>query len=143
MTNRRRSEDGSAVVEFVFLVVILLIPLIYLVLTVARLQAASFAVSTAAREAGRAFVTAPRHVSPQARAEAAAELAYADHGLDGGRVTIRCAADPCLSPDARIEVQAAVDVPLPLLPAFLSDAWPLTVRVDGSYGATVDRFRER
>ncbi|WP_240322564.1 pilus assembly protein [Austwickia chelonae] len=141
--NGRRGEEGSAVVEFVFLGVLLLIPLIYLVLTVARLQAASFAVSTASREAGRAFVTAPKQVSPQARAETAARMAYADHGFDSGKVTVRCAANPCLTPDARIEVHAAVDVPLPLLPAFLSDAWPLTVRVDGSYGATVDRFRER
>ena len=54
---RDPGEEGSAVVEFVALAVLLLIPIIYLILTVGRLQAASYAVSTAAREAARAYVT--------------------------------------------------------------------------------------
>ena len=54
---RHSGEQGSAVVEFVTLGVLLLVPLIYLVLTVARIQAGAYAVSMAAREAGRAFVT--------------------------------------------------------------------------------------
>ena len=52
-------ERGSAVVEFVVLGVLMLVPLIYLVMMMARLQAGSFAVSQAAREAGRAYVTSP------------------------------------------------------------------------------------
>ena len=51
-------EEGSAIVEFVFLAVLLLIPLIYLTMMIARVQAGSYAVAHAAREAGRAFVTA-------------------------------------------------------------------------------------
>ena len=42
-------------VEFVFLAVVLLVPLVYLVITVARIQAGSLAVEQAAREASRAF----------------------------------------------------------------------------------------
>lgn len=138
----RGPQDGSAVVEFVFLAVLLLIPTTYLVITVARLQAASYAVSTAAREAGRAYVTAPDGASPQARAQTAADLAFDDHGFDAGRIAVRCAATPCLTPEARVDVDAAVDVPLPLIPAFLADALPATIRIEGTYGVTVDRFRE-
>ena len=43
-------ERGSAVVEFVVLGVLMLVPLIYLVMMMARLQAGSFAVTQAARE---------------------------------------------------------------------------------------------
>jgi Flp pilus assembly protein TadG len=139
---RVAGEEGAALIEFIVLAVVLLIPTIYLVLTVGRLQAASYAVSTAAREAGRAYVTAPRGSSPQARADAAARLAFADHGFDTGRIAVRCAADPCLTPEARVDVDATVDVPLPLVPAFLADAVPTTIRIEGGYGVTVDRFRE-
>ncbi len=45
-----RRDRGRAVVEFVFLGVLLLVPLIYLVMVIGRIQAAAFAVSTAARE---------------------------------------------------------------------------------------------
>lgn len=138
---RAAGESGSAVVEFVFLAVLLLIPVVYLILTLGRVQAASYAVSTAAREAGRAYVTTPTGAAPRARAEAAANLAYADQGFDSGRIRVRCAADPCLTPEARIEVDAEIDVPLPLVPAFLADAIPASVRVSGTYAVTVDRFR--
>ena len=43
-------DEGSAVVEFVFLGVLLLVPLIYLTLMVARVQAGSYAVAQAAPE---------------------------------------------------------------------------------------------
>lgn len=138
---REDGEDGTAVIEFVFLAVLLLIPLVYLVLTLGRLQAASYAVSTAAREGGRAFVTAPAGASPQARADAAAALAFADHGFEGGSVQVRCAASPCLTPDARVDVEAGVDVPLPLVPALVADVIPTRVRISGGYAVTVDRFR--
>ena len=38
----RRRDEGRAIVEFIFLGMLLLLPLVYLVLTAARLQAASF-----------------------------------------------------------------------------------------------------
>ena len=55
---RLTDEGGTAVIEFVWLAVLLLIPLIYLILCLARVQAGSYAVTQGAREAARAFVTA-------------------------------------------------------------------------------------
>ena len=54
---RTSGEQGSALVEFVFLAVLMMVPLIYLVMVLARLQAGSYAASAAVREAGRAYVT--------------------------------------------------------------------------------------
>lgn len=129
-------------VEFVFLGVVLLVPVIYLILTTARLQGASYAATAAAREAARAYVSAPKDSSPQARADAAARLAFADQGFEGGRIVVRCAASPCLTPDARVEVTAHLDVDLPLIPAFLADALPSRVAIDSTHAVTVDRYRE-
>ena len=141
---RREQHDecGTAVVEFVVLAVLLLIPLIYLVMVMARLQAGSYAVSQAAREAGRAFVTADSGDVAGARAEAAARIAFLDHSFeDVGRVLVWCDGTPCLRPDGRVETTATVRVPLPLVPAFVREVVPMSVPVSARHLSTVDRFR--
>ncbi len=137
-----RRERGSAVVEFVALGVLLLVPLVYLVLMLARVQAGAFAVSQAAREAGRAFVTAPVAEDAAVRAQAAARISFEDHDFaESGRLTVTCWSTPCLGPDARVRTTAAVDVPLPLVPAFVRGSVPLSVPVTATHVSTVDRFR--
>lgn len=139
---RVRSEEGSAIVEFVFLGVLMLVPLIYLVMALGRVQAGSYAVSTAAREAGRAFVTANAGEDAAARAHAASAVAFGDQGFDDmGSLDISCSTSPCLTPDARIETTAHVSVPLPLIPAFARDVVPLEIPLTASHLSTVDRFR--
>ena len=140
--SRARSEEGSAIVEFVFLGVLMLVPLVYLVMTLGRIQAGSYAVTTAAREAGRAFVTAQGDQDPGARARAAAEVAFADQGFGGmGALGIGCSTSPCLTPEARVETTTSVTVPLPLIPAFARDVVPLEIPLTASHLSTVDRFR--
>lgn len=139
---RARSEEGSAIIEFIFLGVLMLVPLIYLVMTLARIQAGSYAVTTAAREAGRAYVTAAQGQDASARANAAADIAFGDQGFDGmGSLEISCSTSPCLTPDARIETTARVTVPLPLIPTFARDVVPLEIPLTASHLSTVDRFR--
>ena len=145
MTGRRRAvrdERGSAVVEFVVLAVLMLSPLVYLVMMLARVQAGSYAVSQAAREAGRAYVTAEAGDQAAGRAEAAARIAFLDHSFEeSGRLTIACDGIPCLRPDGHVETTATVRVPLPLVPSFVRDVIPLSVPVSASHLSTVDRFR--
>ena len=142
MGPRGGPERGSAVVEFVVLGVLLLVPLVYLVLMLARVQAGAFAVSQAAREAGRAFVTASADEDAAARAQAAARISFEDHDVaDTGRLTVACSAAPCLSPDARVRTTATVAVPRPRVPAFVRGSVPLSVPVSATHVATVDRFR--
>ncbi|MDT0214585.1 pilus assembly protein [Rothia sp. ARF10] len=139
---RARGEDGSAIVEFVFLGVLLLVPLVYLTMAVARIQAGSYAVTTAAREAGRAFVTAEAGQDAAARARAASEIAFRDQGFVGvGSLDITCSASPCLTPDARVETTTRVTVPLPLVPELARDVVPLEIPLTASHLSVVDRFR--
>lgn len=140
---RPHGERGSAVVEFVVLAVLMLVPLIYLVMTMARLQAGAYAASAAAREAARGFVTARSETSAQPRALAAAGIAFEDQGFVGGQgvLTIQCDGSPCLRPEGRIEVVATVTVPLPFVPTFARDLVPLEVPVSASHVGVVDRFR--
>lgn len=48
-----RADDGSSLVEAVFVIVVLLVPLIWVALALLRVEAAAYAVRTAAREAAR------------------------------------------------------------------------------------------
>jgi len=140
------AQDGSAIVEFVFLAVLMMVPLFYLVMVLARLQAGAYAVSAAAREAGRAYVTASAQDSAPGRAQSAARLAFADQGFDGheGSVeSIRCDRTPCLSPSGRITITATVMVPMPLVPAFFSGIVSTQVPASATHVETVDRFGGR
>lgn len=137
----RRDDEGSAVVEFVVLAVVLLVPLIYLVLMLARLQAGSFAVTQAARESGRAFVTAGSEELAPARAEAAAVIAFEDQGFgEHGSLQVTCSESPCLSPEGEIRSVATVTVPLPLVPSFARDVVPLEVPVSATQVSVVPRY---
>lgn len=141
---RWRSERGSALVEVTFLMVILLLPLFYLVATVGRLQAGAYAASAAARESGRAYVTAAEDAAGAGRSVAAAELVFRAHGFESseGQVTVVCATDPCLTPGSLIETSSTVQVALPLVPTFLASAVPTSVTMTGRHTEAVDEFRE-
>jgi hypothetical protein len=71
-------------VEFVFAGVLLLAPLLYLVVALSEVQRNAFAVTQAAREAGRAYATADDPATAPARAGYAVRLALADQHLTGG-----------------------------------------------------------
>lgn len=140
----RTSDSGRAVVEFLVVGLLVLLPLVYLVITLARVQAAAFAVSTASREAGRAFTTAPGDASAYLRAEAAASVSFGDYDFgDEGTVLIDCDGSPCLRPDGRVRFVASVTVRLPLVPDVLSAALPASVPVSATHIAPVDRFAGR
>lgn len=83
-----RRDDGTAVVEFVLLGVVLLVPLLSLALALSAVQRTGYGVTQAAREAGRAYVTGTA-TSAAARADHAARLALADRGLPADSVRIR------------------------------------------------------
>ncbi len=139
---RLRDESGSAVVEFVTLGVVLLIPLVYLVMFMGRLQAGSYAVAAAAREAGRAYVSAADPASAPGRAQAAARLSFEDQGFTRETsLAVTCDGSPCLRPEGRVSATARVVVPLPLVPGFVRSLVPLQVPVSATHVSTVDRFR--
>lgn len=141
----RASDDGNAVVEFVTLGVLLLVPVVYLVLALGRVQAGAFAAEAGAREAARAFTAADDEAAGRTHAHAAVVLSLQDQGFDasgdGDELVIRCEASPCLTPAGRVHVRVAVDVPLPGMPRFVTAVVPAAVTVDAEAVAVVERFR--
>lgn len=132
-------------VEFVSLAVLLMVPVIYLVLSVGRVQAAAFAVEGASREAARSVAAAPDEATGSRRAATAVQLALGDQGF--GRpgepqptVDVRCSASPCTTPETLVRVTVELDVVLPGVPAFLDGVIPTRVPVSAHGVAVVDRF---
>jgi Flp pilus assembly protein TadG len=145
VTPRRRAEQGTALIEVTWLAILLLLPLLYIVLAVFEVQRSAFAVSAAARSAGRAYVMAPDEVSALDRARAAAAVALADQDLDleRGGVVVRCAPDPadCLAPGSVVDVGISYPVRLPLMPAALGGNTP-SFRVEARHRVPYGTFRE-
>ncbi|MGB3764816.1 MAG: pilus assembly protein [Ornithinimicrobium sp.] len=141
---RWQSDRGSMLVEVLFLMVLLMLPLFYLVGTLGRLQAGAYAASAAARETGRAYGTADSEAQAPARGAAAADLVFEAHGFGAGEgsVSVTCRSVPCLTPGARISVTSEVLVDIPLIPDFLAGAVPTTVSMTSFHVESIDAFRE-
>jgi Flp pilus assembly protein TadG len=140
---RWKGDGGAAVVEFVFLGVLLMVPLVYLVVAAGRVQAASFAASSSAREAARAFVTADSESEAGRRARAAVRLGMRDQGFraEDGRMAVECNRPVCLTPGGRVVVRVEVQVMLPGVPRSVGRALSTHVTVRARQVATVDEFR--
>lgn len=114
----QEDDAGSAVVEFVALGTLLLVPVVYFVLAVAQVQAGAFAVVAAAQQASQVLARAEPGELPEASLGTAAQLAAADQGFAPGRLSVRveCSDADCAAPGAVATVHTALDVPLPLVP---------------------------
>jgi Flp pilus assembly protein TadG len=141
-------EDGSALVEFVFIAVVVFVPLVYIVAGFSAVQRGVFASTAAAREAGRAMGTAPDAVSGQERALRAAQLAVEDQSVDvtdlqlayapaGGGCEAAGSYVPTLAPGEEFSVCVTVTVRIPLMPEFV-DANTAT----GQFVVERDRYIE-
>lgn len=111
-------EQGSAVVEFIFLAVLLMIPLVYLILTVGQIQGGAYAVVGAADQAAKVFVMQRDLPAAQLAAEQAVRLAVEDMGFEASaaQLTISCSAG-CLTPGTTVSAHVQLRVELPVVGA--------------------------
>jgi hypothetical protein len=139
----RCGEDGSAVIEFLVVGLCVLVPMVYIVLSVMTVHAAAFASTQAVREAGRAFSTAATPAQGRARALIAARIAFQDQGLHlpAGALRLDCEDGPCLAPGSAVEVRLDWRVPLPWLPGDWSARVPTAVPILALQRVPVDDYR--
>ncbi len=140
MSARHRGEDGNAIVEFTFLAVLLLLPLIYAILIVLDIQRSAYAVTAASREAGRVFVAEGAHGAAYDKAFEAARIAMRDQGLElrPGELVITCQFADCDTAGGTVHVRIDRDVSLPLLPSFGQST--ASIAVHGKHDEIVDCF---
>ncbi len=123
-------DTGSALVEFVFIALVVFVPLIYILAGFSAVQRGVFASTAAAREAGRAIGTAPDAATGMSRANRAAQLAVEDQSVAATDVRVAYAAagvacansggyTPTLAPGEEFSVCVTVTVRIPFLPEFV------------------------
>lgn len=133
-------EGGSAVVEFIFLGLVLLVPVVYFIVTAGQVQGAAYAAVGAAESAARVYAAADDQAAAGEQARAAASLAFTDFGFEpeGMQLDISCSAG-CLTPGSTVTALVRFDVPLPLATGLGLDFAPVTV--DSASTQTVERYR--
>jgi hypothetical protein len=123
---------------------LLLLPLVYLVLTMASIQAGAFAVEGAARQAARVYVQSASTGEANAAAGRAIEFALADYGLDAdaASVSVACSPNPanCLTRRGFVTIRVSTTVALPLVPPILDLDVPLSIPVESTATQQVSRF---
>lgn len=134
LAERLRDEEGSAVVEFLSLAFILLIPLFYLLLFVSEVQAAAYGAVAAADQSAKAAV-AQEQASAPASVHAVARRTLKDYGVlaDQYDVTVDCSPGDCLErqPGMVAQVRVRVEVPLPVVSGLFGvDVAPVAVTSD-------------
>lgn len=138
-------ETGSALVEVVWLGVLLLLPMLWIVMSVFEVQRGAFAVSAGARAAGRAYALAPTDEAGRRRAEAAAQLALDDQGVGDAPVHLAVSCRPrlgdCHQGRAVITVVLRSRVDLPLLPSALGGRAP-SFALSASHTLPIGQFQE-
>lgn len=138
--SRLRGDDGNALVEFTYLAVLLMVPLVYVLLTVFQVQRAAFGVTEAARQAGRAYVTADSDAQGRARAQEAADLAMRDQIPGFGSAQVVVDSDGLVA-GRTVRVNVRHEVDLPVLGGIFDRVRP-RIPVDATHVEVVDRFRE-
>src|SRR5690554_3296549 len=146
-----RDDSGGALVEFLGVTVVILVPVIYAVIAAGQVQAAMFAVEGASREAARGAVVAGLDVldsggnmvdaraAGAARASAGVQMALEDFAVSGQpTVEFECDAEPCFAPGSTVSAYVGVDVPLPGVPSFVVEMLPMSVNVSAVGRSPVD-----
>ena len=137
-----RNDEGSASLEFITAGMLLLLPIVYLVLTLSVLQAGAFAVEGAARQAARVYVQSATTAEASAAAGRAVEFALADYGLDTSSVDVEvsCTAQPCLTRREFVTVEVTTTVTLPLVPPVLNLDVAMAIPISSTATQQVSRF---
>jgi hypothetical protein len=121
---------------------LLMVPLVYVLLSVFLVQRAAFGTTEAARQAGRAYARAGRVDEAEQRGAAAAGLALRDQGIDAAEPPrFSCVGGPCLSPGSRVRVTVTYRVRLPLLGAVFGTGRGGTIPVSASHTEYVDLYK--
>ena len=140
---RRIADDGGmALVEFIGIAIVLMIPLIYLASIVALVGRATVAADAGARAATRIFVVSATEASARKNAKAVLGRVVADHGLSNAttKMSLTCASKPCLTLGSVVTISVAITQPLDGLPTL--GIVPRSVTSTSSHSMVVEEMRK-
>lgn len=113
-------EDGSAALEFVVVGLLLLVPLVYLVITLGLIQEQTLGAEAAARHTARVIGQSQDAASAAASAEAVLDNVIREYGMDAEDVNVEMTCidttGACPEAGATVVITVTARVSLPFLP---------------------------
>lgn len=140
----RRDEGGSAPLEFIVVGLLLLVPLVYLIVSLGVIQSHALGVESGARHLARAIAMAPDAPSADARAAAILQTTAEEYGISPNGIDVQFMCVPaggaCPRAGATMVVSVAASVPLPLVPPVFGLDHIASVPVSATAVHKVSRF---
>lgn len=137
-------ERGSAALEFILVGLVLLVPIVYLVVSLGLIQGQSLGVEAGARHLARTVSTAPDAATARERADRVLASVVEEYGLDPASVHVSFACRPvsaeCPQAGSTLVVTVAARVALPLVPPVLGLERLASIPVEASAAQKVSRF---
>lgn len=106
-------DRGNALIELVFGISALLVPIAVGMTAMVEMGSATALAETTVREVARAFVLADDDESALAAADRVARLNFRDAGRPFMRPTITCSIRPCVTPGAHVTIALRFPLDLP------------------------------
>ncbi|WP_394279830.1 TadE family protein [Microbacterium sp.] len=137
-------DRGSGSLEFIVGGVVLLVPLVYLIVTLGIIQQHALGVESAARHVARSVATAEDAASAGARADRILGALVDEYDIDADAVgvTVACAGDAGACPAAgrTLRVTVSSSVALPLVPPILGLDAAAAIEVESTAVQKVSRY---
>ncbi|WP_163617474.1 MULTISPECIES: pilus assembly protein [unclassified Microbacterium] len=135
-------ERGSAALEFILVGLLMLVPLVYLIVSLGLIQGQSLGAEAAARHIARAVSTATDATDARGRADAVLAAVAEEYGLDDVDLAIGCtpAGASCPRAGATLHVTVRTAVTLPLVPPVLGLENIAAVPIEATGAHKVSRF---
>lgn len=121
-------EAGEALIEFLAVMILFVIPVFYIILSLGQVQASTYAAEAAARNAARILSAQP---SSHVLAERQAQLAFEDFGLPAPSIHASCQPSNCPTHGV-VTVVVEAQTPLPLVPDWVGARASFPVRAQVS-----------
>jgi len=132
-------------VEVSWLGILLVLPVLWIVMSVFEVQRGAFGVSAAARAAARAYALAPDDAAGLLRAQSAARIALDDQGAEDLAPEVRVSCTPyptdCHQGTSVITVLVRSRVVLPLMPSTLGSNRP-SFALEATQTVPIGQFQE-
>jgi Flp pilus assembly protein TadG len=137
-------DRGSAALEFILVGLILLVPLVYLVVSLGLIQGQTLGAEAGARHIARTVSQAPDAASARTAADGVLASVVEEYGIDAATVDVgmECipAGSSCPQAGATVFVTVRTRVPLPLVPPVLGLDRLASIPIEASSAQKVSRF---